>query len=281
MKPQNILSLIALIGLLFFIPGISTGQDNPEEQKDNLMIPRVAHPDSVADPQAGMMVFDTSDKLVWYFDGKKWIKFLATIPGEGYLRIEEDGSISLVGEATNWEDLRVAASATYASNSAPPVFERILNDGKGSRGVMAFFFEDTEESRKENEVFFEVQIPHQWRSGSGIRPHVHWVPTDNRTTGKVRWGLEYSWANINERLTNTTIIYGNSREIERGSAGLHVITPLPEIDGSGKGISSMLLCRLFRESSHPDDTYGTWAGFLEFDFHYEVSSLGSREEYVK
>lgn len=254
---------------------------NKDTMEPRLLIPQVSGIEIIEQPENGMMVYDTIRNQVWYYGKKGWVMMLVTQPGSGYVRIESDGSITLEGEATVWEDVRVAATSTLASNANPPVYERIINNGKGSRGVMAWFFENVDREQDQQEIFFEVQLPHQWRSGSGIRPHVHWLPTDNSSTGSVRWGLEYSWAGINEPFAPTTIIYGTSRPIKRGESGFHLITPLPEVDGTGKGISSMLLCRLFRDSSHPDDTYKGWAGFLEFDFHYEVSSLGSREEYIK
>lgn len=246
-----------------------------------LIIPPVSGIEAVVSPEEGMMVFDTIRGQIWYYGIKGWVMLLGTHPGSGYLHVDEDGSLTLKGEATAWEDIRIAATSTLASNANPPVYEKILDNGKGSRGVMAWFFEDVVRESLQQEIFFEVQLPHQWRSGSGIRPHVHWLPTDNSSTGSVRWGLEYSWAGINEAFPRTEIIYATSRDVQRGESGTHLITPLPEIDGSGKGISSMLLCRLFRASNSPEDTYKGWAGFLEFDFHYEVSSLGSREEYVK
>lgn len=41
----------------------------------------------------------------------------------------------------------------------------------------------------------------------------------------------------------------------------------------------MLCCRLFRDAANDD--YGGDVAFLEFDFHYEIDSLGSNSEYYK
>jgi len=51
------------------------------------------------------------------------------------------------------------------------------------------------------------------------------------------------------------------------------------ISGTGKTISSMLICRLFRDVS--EDDYNNDAAFLEFDIHYEINSVGSKTETVK
>jgi hypothetical protein len=42
-------------------------------------------------------------------------------------------------------------------------------------------------------------------------------------------------------------------------------------------ISSMLVCRIFRNATDAtDDTYDDDAGLLEIDFHYEADMVGSR-----
>ena len=54
------------------------------------------------------------------------------------------------------------------------------------------------------------------------------------------------------------------------------------ISGTGKNVSSMLICRLFRNSSDPDDDLAQAAFLLEMDFHFEIDLAGgSREEFAK
>ena len=43
----------------------------------------------------------------------------------------------------------------------------------------------------------------------------------------------------------------------------------------------MLLCRVFRNSSHADDDLAQDAFAFEIDFHYQLDTMGSRQEYVK
>lgn len=63
---------------------------------------------------------------------------------------------------------------------------------------------------------------------------------------------------------------------------VHNMTSFASIAGTGKNISSMLICRLFRNSSHADDTFtGKSAYLLEFDLHFEVDTMGSRTETAK
>jgi len=53
------------------------------------------------------------------------------------------------------------------------------------------------------------------------------------------------------------------------------------IDGTGKTLSSMLICRLYRDPADAADTYPQDVAFLQFDVHYEIDSLGSETEYGK
>lgn len=48
-------------------------------------------------------------------------------------------------------------------------------------------------------------------------------------------------------------------------------------------VSSMLACRLFRDATGAGgtDDLDNDAGVLEFDFHYEIDTMGSRSEYLK
>ena len=43
----------------------------------------------------------------------------------------------------------------------------------------------------------------------------------------------------------------------------------------------MMVCRLFRDATDAADTYDADAVLLEFDVHYKVNMLGSREETSK
>lgn len=67
-------------------------------------------------------------------------------------------------------------------------------------------------------------------------------------------------------------------------ANTHRISSLTSgsgLDGTGKKISSILICRIWRNSSNAADTYTDDAGLLSLDFHYQIDTVGSRAQYVK
>lgn len=205
-------------------------------------------------------------------------------PGLNYTKITSDGSLSYVGEATRWEDLQVPVSSVKIKKSlvSEPDWDLFI----GNTTLLWF------EAGKSEDVVFTVQMPHKWKEGTVIMPHVHWTTGKNGSgtapgTKRVKWGFEYYWANVGDVFpTNTAIIYSNTVATpNEGSIALreHVITPLGSIVGTGNhNLSSMIVCRLFRVNDEGEaDFYDDWAGLLEIDFHYQVDSDGSNDEYIK
>ena len=118
-----------------------------------------------------------------------------------------------------------------------------------------------------------------------IYPHVHWTPCDRGVAEDakiVAWKLDYSWVNVNGAFPSSgTVAMLDACD---GTDDKMQIASGDAIDGADKNISSMLVCRLWRDS-----TGDTWAGvtgaqspaILEMDFHFESSSVGSRQPYIK
>lgn len=180
-----------------------------------------------------------------------------------------------------WDDLRVPTTSTRSAAGAPG-FTKFLDNGNGSTGVFTDWFD----ASSVEQLYFEAQFPHDYIPGSDIHVHVHWVPSANGTAGQVvSWGIEYTWANIGTTYANTSIMYGNTHTPADANlvAGRHYITELGIISGVGKGISSMLIGRIFRDATAAGatDSYTADAGLIEIDFHYLRDGLGSRREYSK
>ena len=194
--------------------------------------------------------------------------------------IESDGSLSYQGTATRYDDLRVPMTSTKKGAADEPKFEAFITDGSGSVGIYGHHFDKT----KTEDLFFEVQMPHAWKEGTDLYPHVHWtVKGSDLGSKKVRWGFEYAWVNVGDTFSNTTFLYAEDPIAPVGTVGSkeHVISSFGSMNGTGKTLSSMLLCRVWRDGSHSNDDYSDKAIMLQFDFHYQLDSDGSREEYTK
>ena len=205
------------------------------------------------------------------------IKF-GDIENEHTLNIDEDGHLTLSGDATVWEDLRFPASSAKRLGFSDPDWVQLQDDGAGSTGVYALGFD----SSTDQEVFFAVQLPHEWKEASNITAHVHWAPSVVTASDYgVTWALEYTWANIGvingsgtpvAFPTTTTI---TKSDIDTFTAKEHRMVSFTAITATSKEMSSMLMCRLYRDVSDTDDDYANDALLLEFDIHYEIDSLGS------
>lgn len=204
-------------------------------------------------------------------------------PGTNYTKIEADGSLSYLGSATRWDDMKVPITSTNKDGSKPPAyywFQDISGGGWGSQGVFAAWFD----KNLEEEVYFMVQMPHGWKEGTDIYPHVHWSTKYDMGSTKVQWGLEYTWANVGDDVGVTTMITGNTpiAACLPATAFKHLLTPLPTMSGAGKTLSSMIICRLYRDADAGSaDDFGQDAGLFEIDFHYQIDSDGSRDQFTK
>jgi len=192
------------------------------------------------------------------------------------LVVEADGTIRMDDGAIVWDDLRVpltfGTSSLLATNWEPFVGNTFLDCFKAT-GTDA--------------LYFVVQLPHSWKEGTTIYPHIHWIPQVNGAANAngVVWELEYTWANNGETFVTTPVITASTISPALSGnlvAKTHYITPLGTgIPATGKKISSMLVCRIARLGGDSSDTFAGTAGVLEIDFHYQLDTFGSREEYVK
>jgi len=196
------------------------------------------------------------------------------------LAVEADGTMRMDGNATVWDDIMVFPDATSKGSSNPPVWA-IFKNNSGSQGVWLWTFSPT----VEQEVYFTVQIPHGYKVGSALYPHVHWTTASGTPTRtNVVWGLEYTVVAIGGTFSNTTTLTANS--VISGIAtitgfGQHLITSFGTIAGTDLGISTIIVCRLFRKATDGADTFSDPVGLLGFDIHIEKDTQGSRTEFTK
>lgn len=198
--------------------------------------------------------------------------------GTNQLLVEADGHITFEGTAGVWDDLRVVLD--NGSNAAQ------LDYLSGSNGPQIWYFRDNQGVES---MSFTVQLPHGWKEGTTIYPHLHWTPKTTAATGNVQWNFEYSWVNYNSvtpeafpAITTNTLI--SSAPF---TANTHLIQSLTAgnagLDGTGKKISSILVCRIWRnaDAGNAADTYAGNAGVMFLDFHYQIDGIGSHGVFTK
>ena len=186
--------------------------------------------------------------------------------------------IRLYGSATVWDDVTINAGSTNLGGTKQPTFTKLADDGNGSQGVFTYAFS----ASQEQEVYFQLQLPHGWMVGSEITPSVHWLPATAGTDGqRVQWGLEYTWLAVGEIVGNTTTITTTDiiPPVPNYGAKQHYISEFPASDPIGRGVNAVLLCRLYRDATATADDYTGVAYLANVDIHVQIDKMGTREVY--
>ena len=76
--------------------------------------------------------------------------------------VEADGTVRYENSATVFDDIMVFPDATGKNGAKSPTLSLFKNDGATSQGVFLWMFSPTEEQ----EVFFTIQIPHSYSTGT-------------------------------------------------------------------------------------------------------------------
>lgn len=258
-------------------PDISAMLDVVSSSK-GLLLPRVALVSStdaatIANPATSLLVYNTNASITGtYGDGIGYYYNAGTSGSPSWRKLAGAGDYK-------WDDLRVTLD--NGSSAAQ------LNSVPGVSGPQIWFFRNNDGLEA---MSFTVQLPHGWVEGTTIYPHLHWIPRGNNVSGNVEWNLDYSWSNYDPTtpqvfpaITTTTVVASPSSGNFVQSA--HYITALTSgnvgISGTGKKISSILICRIWRNSTNAADTYGDDAGVMFLDLHIQTDGYGSRQEFIK
>lgn len=227
------------------------------------------------DNEDNLFLVDASDDVVKVGDSDT-----------NYTQWDVTGHQTMVGSAKPWEDVRVEPTVRQAAGTGVPAFEKYFDDSGGtSRGVFLYSFTDEAVAGNEKEVFFTMQMPHAW-DGGDINLHVHFTPAATVASSDIVWGLEYCWKEVGETYGDTVIVQSSTTLVPDDSditVGKHYIATFSALTpgSTADGISSILIGRLFRNSSDASDTYTNKVGLLYVDAHYQISSIGSNDEYTK
>ena len=215
----------------------------------------VVNPQTAGAPLVGTFVYNTATDGTspnnvtpgyYFWNGTAWIKFAA-------------GNIAADVE----DDLRITIDK--GSNLAQ------LGNLTGIPGPEIWFFRDEQAIEG---MSFTVQLPLNWKEGSTLYPNIHWIPKISAASGNMKWNLEYSWVNIDgtfSGLTTSSVIVNAPFVMNQ-----HLISNLTlgnaGISGEGKTNSSVLICRIYRDSSNSEDTFSGDAGGLSMDFHISLKN---------
>jgi hypothetical protein len=193
-------------------------------------------------------------------------------------------ALTLLGQPSSpvfgaaWDDLRFPVTTLLLGAGNPPSLVVWRDDGAGSAGVLALEFSD-EVTVNEEQVWFVAQMPHTWREGTSVNPHIHWGLED-ATDCNARFCMEYAIANVGDAWPATTTTQCADCPSGATATDQQVCGIFPStLAMTGYEISVLLSVRLYRNSGHANDTcVGKDALVHTADIHYEKARPGSRTE---
>jgi len=177
------------------------------------------------------------------------------------------------GQDKVWDDFQVPASVVRLTGAVSDP------DYESTTGMLLFDAGTTV-------LFYALmQLPHAWKEGSEIVPHVHWSKTTS-AAGNVTWRCRYRRANINEVMESAWTTLATVSTVAGGTpdtntADKHLITSFGKMAMDGIQISDCVLFEIARIGGDANDTYGADARLFEFDVHIQINTLGSIREFIK
>ncbi len=177
-------------------------------------------------------------------------------------------------ESIVYNDVNFEAYAFKQGVSSPDLIDIL-----GTTGILGYGFNG---NMTMEQLYSGGEILHDYKEGTDLLPHVHWMPTTTNT-GNVEWHMAYSIQNTEGSGTAVfpapTTISGVGGTT--GTAWLSKIAALGDIDGTDIKIGAHILFRFYRNPAGANDTYPDDAVVLSVGLHYQVNTLGSREVYTK
>lgn len=171
-----------------------------------------------------------------------------------------------------WDDLRFPASSINPAG---------LTDGASVITVETTFPGCLSFSGSiDNVVAGIAQLPHAWKHGSTLRPHIHWLKPTGSASG-VTWEFYY------RRIGNVTAtaeawngpVSASATIGDPAVTNQHLLTSFGDVTMAGGVGSTMLAWRIYRRGS--SDADNNPVTMLEFDIHYQIDALGSIQQLAK
>lgn len=163
-----------------------------------------------------------------------------------------------------WDDLRAPASTIRQGASLKPDYDTTENG-------LLFPQNDATEI-----AYIVMQFPHNRKNGSDISPHIHFIQSSSDVP---IFKIDYRWYKNGDTVPAIWTTLSTSGVVFTYTSGsILQISSFPDIDGSGiDTVSSILDIKLYR-----DDNVVTGDVLLkEFDVHYQIDQMGSRQEFIK
>ena len=189
------------------------------------------------------------------------------IKGAPLTYAEADGNVDTFDERTRqgWRDNVV--ELTVRNGPSDPQFTVF----RGGILLPAFVHTDLQSG------FGNFHIDHDYAPGTALYPHVHWA-VDSDLIGTVRWGFEWTYAKGHQQMAfgPTQTIY--VEQTTTGTPYMHYVSEVSDanaIPATNIETDGFILMRVFRDATHPNDTFDDQVFGIAIDLHYQVSQAAT------
>lgn len=173
-----------------------------------------------------------------------------------------------VGEEI-WENVEPNGYSLSSGSSAP--------DAVSCPHVTGMLLLGFRDGGMTNEIFAIFEMPHNYKPGTAIKPHIHWM-ADTNEIADVKWQLSYSIGDDNVEFTAEQTIV--AIQATNGADKYLSKEFTPAITNSALNGGAIVMMRLFRDATDPQDTYTGTAKLLSFGIHYQSKVVGSKSVFV-
>jgi len=175
-----------------------------------------------------------------------------------------------VGGAFGWRDL-FGAIVTNNSQNAP--------DWTNFRDGLYMY---SAPSNKVKEWFLSFHIDHDYAIGTKAYPHIH-LSVNTVSSGVIRIGIEYSVAKGHQQATGsvfgaTTTVYVEATVTGGTDQYKHFVLEVSDLDAIPSTLlepDSIILIRMFNDSTDPNYTYADDIFLIQADVHYQIGKFAT------
>lgn len=207
-----------------------------------------------------------SDMTIWYDGTNGNIKTSDVAASD--LRIQCGTDKTVVLDETVWDDFPPNPIIAAKLGSSAPTLATFVTD------IEQYTFDATNDY-----VIGSTEIPHTWKEGTAIIPHIHWATngTDGTDRG-VKWQLKYTVGDFGEAFSSQQTITVDATIPASTADRTHYVSNFTtNIDGANLKIGAYICWRLNRIATAHANGAPTADPFgLAIGFHGEMDTMGSR-----
>ena len=173
---------------------------------------------------------------------------------------------------TGWDDIMLPIFGTRFTGSDDPVIREI---DSGGTVIRATHFPVS------GETFFIAELPHNYKEGTDLYPHVHWVGAAASGTEPVRFAMDIQWRSGTDLITISgtgEVTYSGSGSCATGWAQRYMA--LETITGTSGKIGQQIMGR-FRRLNNGATNYASACYVQTIGIHFQMDSFGSLNETSK